>query len=229
MINKFIAIIPARGGSKEIKKKNLKLLGGKPLIYWTIKAAVDSKCFNSIIVSTDDAEIEDYCKKFELIIHKRPKKIAKDTTPMVPVVLDVFENYRDIFDKAEGFCLLQPTSPLRSATHLNEAIHLFNDSKAKSVLSVTKRNNKVAKYLIEEKSSLFGLMNDSAPFFRRQDLPNVVEANGAIYICSNKAFEKEKSFLIKKCIPYYMNQEISIDIDKMKDFQKAEKLIKNLI
>ena len=128
MINKFIAIIPARGGSKEIKKKNLKLLGGKPLIYWTIKAAVDSKCFNSIIVSTDDTEIEDYCKKFELIIHKRPKKIAKDTTPMVPVVLDVFENYRDIFDKAEGFCLLQPTSPLRSATHLNEAIHLFNDS-----------------------------------------------------------------------------------------------------
>ena len=229
MINKFIAIIPARGGSKGIEKKNLKLLNGKPLIYWTIKAALDSKCFNSIIVSTDDDEIKNYCKKFELIIHKRPKKIAKDNTPMVPVVLDVFENYGDIFDKAEGFCLLQPTSPLRSATHINEAVNLFYDSKANSVLSVTSRNNKVAKYLIDKKSSLSGLMNDDAPFLRRQDLPNVVETNGAIYICCNKAFKEKKSFLIKKCIPYYMDLELSLDIDEMKDLLTAERLIKDSI
>ena len=229
MINKFIAIIPARGGSKGIKKKNLKLLNGKPLIYWTIKAAVDSKCFNSIIITTDDVEIKKYCKKFELIIYNRPKKFAKDTTPMVPVVLDVLENYKDIFDKAEGFCLLQPTSPLRSATHINEAMNLFNSSKANSVLSVIKRDNKVAKYLIEKKGSLSGLMNNDAPFLRRQDLPNVVETNGAIYICSNKAFEQKKSFLIKKCIPYYMDLELSIDIDEMKDLQKAEELIEDSI
>ena len=121
----ILGIIPARGGSKGIPRKNIKPLHGKPLIYYTIKEALKSKFLNRVVVSTEDNDIAEIAKKFGAKVIKRPKELARDETPIRDVVIHVLNKFKEKKYIPDAVVLLQPSSPLRKAHHIDEAISLF--------------------------------------------------------------------------------------------------------
>ncbi len=166
-----LAIIPARGGSKGLKDKNIAPLCGKPLISYTIEAAIESKVFDKIIVSTDSKKIADASKGVDILM--RPKCYATDKIPIMPVILHALESYNEGYDIVT---VLQPTSPLRTATHIKEAFKRFKDTKADSLLSVKEELHtiwKVNKGIVESVRSVE---------VNRQLLQPYYTGNGAIFI-----------------------------------------------
>ncbi|MBS4314039.1 cytidylyltransferase domain-containing protein [Campylobacter vulpis] len=218
-----LALIPARGGSKGIKKKNLVLLLGKPLLYHTINAAKNSKCIDKIVLSSDCDEILRYGESQGIEPLKRPKKLALDDTTSDKVILHSLQFYK----KYDNIILLQPTSPLRTALHIDEAFELFKREKADSIISVCECDNKILKaFISDKKGHLKGICNDDYPFMSRQNLPKTFMSNGAIYILKTKKFLKNPHFLQKKTKYYLMDEKTSIDIDTLEDLKRAEVLLK---
>lgn len=225
---KFLAIIPARKNSKSIKNKNLINFCSKPLIYWTIKAALESKNLSRIIVSTDSTEIRDYAKKFNITTpHLRPKKYSTDTATTISVLnyeVKKLENENFFFDY---IVTLQPTSPLRKATHIDEAIELIkNDKKADSLVSCIKvPHNFNPESLMELKKKYLKDTKFSKKIFRRQEKKNYYARNGAsIYI--TKRSKINKYIFGGNILAYEMDFIHSIDIDSEEDIMIAESLRK---
>lgn len=209
-----IAIIPARSGSKGIKNKNTILIKGKPLIEWTLEAAIFSKCFNKIFVTTDDINVENICKKHDVEIIKRPKHLCEDETPMVPVIIHALK----VKDIPNGTCcLLQPTSPLRSEEHIKEAFKIFTAKHSNSLISVCEHDNEFLKSFFIDDQILKPISNSEFPFMRRQELPKIYKSNGSIYMFDIKTFLNEKSFYLSNTIPFIMNKKSSLDIDTHDD------------
>lgn len=224
---KILAIIPARGGSKGLPGKNIIDLGGEPLINWTIKAAKESKYISEIFVSTDDLKIKDVVEKFGIKISRlRSKKLSQDNSLSIDVVLNILTFPE--FNNVECICMLQPTSPLRTSLHIDEAFDKFFNLNAACCVSVCK--NEISPFwsfeINENKlKSLFPL--NSIPL-RRQELPVTYSLNGAIYIAKVDWLLNNKSFLGDQTIPYIMEKNDSIDIDDLDDLRNAEQLIKHL-
>lgn len=217
-----LALIPARGGSKGIKKKNLTLLQGKPLLHYTINAAKNARCIDKIVLSSDCDEILSYGKSQNIEILKRPEKFALDDTTSDKVILHSLRFYK----KCTTIILLQPTSPLRTALHIDGAFELFKQEKANCVISVCECDNKILKAFISDKKGyLRGICDDNYPFMSRQNLPKTFMSNGAIYILKTKKFLKNPHFLQKKTKYYLMNETSSIDIDTLEDLKRAETLL----
>ena len=228
MKRKIIAIIPARGGSKGIPRKNIKLLGGKPLIAYSIEEALQSKHINKVIVSTEDKEIAEVSKKYGAEIIKRSEELAKDGTPTIDVVfhaLDSLEQNKYMYDI---IVLLQPTSPLRSTKDIDNSIDLFLSSSCDSVVSVCEATHSPYWCLKVENEYLKPLFGDEYFRKRRQELETVYMPNGAIYVLAPRTLYKHKSFYCDCTIPYIMPAERSIDIDTKLDFMLAELLIKKI-
>lgn len=226
---KILAIIPARGGSKRIPRKNIKLLARKPLIAYTIEAALKSNYLDKIIVSTEDEEIGKVSKRYGATIIKRPQKLATDKANTIDVAFHVLDVLREKKYIPEIILLLQPTSPLRNTNDINNAIELFLKNKPKSVISVCEsRETPYWMHKIDDKyiKPLMGLKNYNR---RRQDLPKTYIENGAIFIISLEELYKNKKFLTDKTLPYIMPQERSIDIDNSTDLLLTEILIHNKI
>ncbi|HEG5194255.1 TPA: acylneuraminate cytidylyltransferase family protein, partial [Campylobacter jejuni] len=139
-----LAIIPARGGSKGIKNKNLVLLNNKPLIYYTIKAALNAKSISKVVVSSDSDEILNYAKSQNVDILKRPISLAQDDTTSDKVLLHALKFYKDY----EDVVFLQPTSPLRTNIHIDEAFNLYKNSNANALISVSECDNKILKAFV---------------------------------------------------------------------------------
>jgi CMP-N-acetylneuraminic acid synthetase len=228
MTKKVLAIIPARGGSKLLPRKNLKQLGGKPLIVWTIEAALKSRYITKIVVSTDDDEISNLSKKSGVSVIKRPKNLASDTSTSESVILHTldFLNSDDlVFDIV---ILLQPTSPFRSTLDIDNAYEMMINSRAKSLISVNQTDNKFLKSFIKTPLGyLEGVSKGKYAFMRRQDLPVIFLSNGAIYIIYVNDFLKTKSLFTDKTIEFIMNKEHSIDIDSHDDIATAELMLNN--
>ena len=233
MLNKkFIAIIPARGGSKQIKNKNIKKFLGKPLIHWTIEAAINSNSIDKIYVSTDSNLIVKKCEKFKnkITILKRPKNLAKDNTKM----LDVIKNFsKNNFLKKKNFLgliILQPTSPLRNYLDIKQSCKLFLKNKPDSLISINKINHQHNPESIYKKNGIFIKKYNNKKFIPlRQKKKEYFASNGAaIYITNKKNLNK---FIIggKKIIGYEMPVNRSIDIDTKFDFEIAEMIKKNEI
>ena len=220
-MNDFIAIIPARGGSKGIKKKNMVKLKNKPLIQYTLEAALKCNYISKTVVTSDDDEILNFSKSFGAISHKRSKELSTDFIDAVPVIKDVLEKYK----RFKNFIYLQPTSPLRNTKHITEAISIFLKEKNKSVISVKKVENECLKYFKIKNGMLSGLIDNHSPFKRRQDLDEVVKANGAIYICEIETFLLNNSLLSDNTVPYYMCSSESNDIDNLDDLLEVEKIL----
>ncbi|AWI33738.1 cytidylyltransferase domain-containing protein [Helicobacter apodemus] len=219
----LLAIIPARGGSKSIKKKNLALLGDKPLLYYTIKAAKESKCIQEIIVSSEDEEILEYANNQGVSILKRPKELAQDTSRSDEVVEYCLKHYPNY----EEFVLLQPTSPFREAAHIEQAYRKFQEENAQSLISVCTYEKTILKaFILNEKGYLKGICNDSFPFMPRQELPEVFMANGAIYLGKTKDFLKNLTFLAKQTSYFLMDTQSSLDIDEPSDLKRANEILK---
>ncbi|EPX2543705.1 cytidylyltransferase domain-containing protein [Campylobacter coli] len=218
-----LAIIPARAGSKGIKNKNLVLLHNKPLLYYTINAAKNSKYIDKIVLSSDGDNILEYGKTQGIDTLKRPKELALDDTTSDKVVLHALEFYKDY----ENVILLQPTSPLRTSEHIDKAFEIFKNTNANSLISVCEYDNKILKaFMCDEKGNLKGICNNHYPFMPRQKLPKTYISNGAIYILKTKDFLQNPSFLQENTKYFLMDEISSFDIDNLEDLEKAKRILK---
>lgn len=223
---KIIAIIPARGGSKEIPRKNIKPLVRKPLIAHTIEAALESKYLDMVIVSTEDEEIAKISKKYGAEVKKRSKKLSTDTAKIIDVVLDLLNTLKTEKYQPEIIVLLQPTSPLRTVDDIDRAIETFLKNKCGSVISVCETEQSPYWDLKVRKKYLKPLLSWKYFKMRRQDLDKVYTLNGAIYVTTTERLVKYKSFYGKKILPYIMPKERSVDIDSELDFGIVNLMLK---
>ena len=222
----LLAIIPARGGSKGIPRKNIKLLKGRPLIWYTIQAALNSKYINRVILSTEDEEIAQVAHECGAEISWRPVELAQDETKTAPVLVDVINQLEKINYRPDVVVLLQATCPLRDAEKLDEAIELFlSNPTCDSVFTVKKEGWTHSLWRENHDGSPFGLY-DYRNRPRRQDEKqhyNLMRETGETYIVKTDVLMKVKDFIGEK--PIFHVVDSSIDIDTEEDFKKAEELL----
>lgn len=227
MTNRYIAVIPARAGSKGLPGKNKMILAGKPLVLHTLDSALEAKVFDSIIVSTDDEGIIELLddKKYRSICSDvRPEKLARDNTEMYEVLYYLINKY-DLPDDC-FLTLLQPTSPLRDSMDIIQAIKKLENSDLESLVSVVESDNTVLKSCFLDNDLLRGIHADELLFKNRQSLPKVYKPNGAIYIYKIGAILANHGFYLNQTISYIMDKEKSLDIDNLHDFKKLEGVLK---
>jgi len=221
-----VAIIPARGGSKGIPRKNLRNLAGKPLIVYTIEAAKKAKFVDGIIVSTDDEQIEEVSRLYGAEVpFLRPAELAMDDTPMLPVVQHVVQFLEEIGERIQAVVLLQPTSPLRTENEIDEAIMKLMKTNADSVVSVceTKAHQKL--FTLDEDRLTCYSRTETVAY--RQQLPKTYALNGAIYVVKRDVLMKENTLYGKDVRAVIMSEERSVDIDTPFDFFIAENVLRN--
>ena len=226
--NLFVALIPARGGSKGLKKKNLYPVNNKPLISWTIESAISSHYLEQIFVSSDDNSILEIASKEGVNCIERPANLAEDTSSMESVIMHSIEQ---IDKQGIGFkylILLQPTSPLRDSKDIDLACKKFIQLKADSLISVTNVESSVLKTLVKDDNDfLRPAFDNKFPSMNRQQLPLAYKPNGAIYIINKKLFLNNPTLFQKNTAMYEMRENKSIDVDSINDIHTIEKL--NLI
>lgn len=225
----MIAIIPARGGSKGLPGKNIRMLCGKPLIAHTIEAAKKSKYIERIIVTTDSKEIADVAVQYGAEVpFIRPDYLATDTATAIDVYIHAVEYLMgDVNNKIDKFMVLLPTAPLINEVHINEAVELFDRKKAVSLISVREAETPVTWYM---KKSDDGYISNAGfgkgdAVSNRQANETYYIPNGAIYILDYNLLKKERTYYSEKTIGYVMSEKESVDIDTLADFEYAEYLI----
>lgn len=220
---KILAIIPARGGSKGVPRKNIRDLAGKPLIAWTIEEAKKSRYIDRLILSSEDEEIIEVAKQFDCEVpFKRPLNLAQDDTPGIEPVLHAIE-------QCPGYdyvVLLQPTSPLRTVEDIDGCIEKLLASDADFCVSVTEPDKSPYWMYTVHNDRMVPLLPKEELVTRRQDLPKVYALNGAVYVGKSNSLIKEKSFLTEQTLGFTMNQINSVDIDTELDFRYCEFLLK---
>jgi len=222
---KPLVIIPARGGSKGVPRKNIKLLGKKPLIQYTIEAARAVFPDETICISTDDIEIKTIVENLGLTVpFIRPPALATDNASTYDVLLHAMNFYIVNNYTPDIIVLLQATSPFRTKKHILEALSLFDES-YDMVVSVKETKSNPYYTLREENENGWLIKSKEGNFTRRQDCPKVYELNGAIYIINAKALKSTKLNQMKKVKKYLMDEISSTDIDTPEDFQYANFLI----
>lgn len=226
----MLAIIPARGGSKGVLRKNIKYLGGKPLIYYAIKAAKDSKYIDRIIVSTDDEEIAEVALKHGAEVpFLRPNELATDNAKAIDnyiYTMDRLNNNNKDVDKIKDFIVLQPTSPLRTYVDIDNAINIFYENNADTVISVVKAEHPPTWYKkISKEGILVDYLQSVDNSLNRQEAEETYLPNGAIYIFKYDSLKENYGYYNLKTYPYIMAQENSVDIDTILDFKLAELLL----
>ena len=222
-----LAIIPARSGSKGLPGKNIINCAGRPLISWSIVAAIESKYITRVVVTTDSEEIAEVAKEYGAWVpFLRKPDLAKNDSSITDVINDVISNIKNQF-RYDLVILLQPTSPLRTSIHIDEAIDLYIKKKTDS------SDTLVSLYEVDSKCLYaFGIKKDSGNMYshfgvdlknlRRQNLPKCYVPNGAIYIATMNFFA---GFYTENTIPFIMNKDASIDIDSLDDLEKASAVL----
>ncbi len=230
MINdqKVLGIIPARGGSKTIPRKNLKILVGKPLIAWTIEEAQQSEYIDRLILSSEDAEIIQVAREWGCEVpFVRPLELAQDDTPGIEPVIHAINT---IGEKYDYIVLLQPTSPLRTLKDIDACIrHCIQEDAPACVSVCAVEKNPYWMHTLNESQRLLPLMQAGHSFERRQDLPPVYAENGAIYIAQTNYLLKQKNFISEETLAFIMPAERSLDIDTEMDFSFCELIKTNLL
>lgn len=224
-----LAIIPARGGSKGLPGKNIKLLNGKPMIAYTIEAALNSKQFSTVMVSTDDQQIADIATQYGAEIPSlRPQSLASDTSSTVDVVEYVINEYQNKEKFFDTICILQPTSPLRTNEDIAHAYEVYAAKNACAVVSVCEcEHSPLWENTLPDDMNMANFLRPEVLNTRRQDLPKYYRLNGAIYISNIKNFLRLKTFYSDVTYAYEMTKKSSIDIDNIEDFELAEFFMKN--
>jgi len=217
-INDTLFIIPARGGSKGLPRKNILPINGKPMICYTIDAARGVATDDNICVSTDDLEIRQVVENYGLKVpFVRPAELATDTAGTREVLLHAIQFYKNQLGKFyKRICLLQPTSPLRNAEHILEAFSLWSDD-LEMVVSVKECKANPYFNLFEETTDGFLKKSKKGNYTRRQDAPKVWEYNGAIYFINIQSLQEKPITDFEKVTKYVMNEDSSVDVDNRKD------------
>ncbi len=226
-MDKILAIIPARSGSKRLVDKNIMYLQEKPLIAWSIEAAIKSKFIDRVVVSTDSFKYADIAKNYgALVPFIRKGMLALDSTPTFDVIEDVIKFYNSRQISYKYIILLQPTSPLRNEKHIDEAIELFFLKKANSIVSVCEcEHSPLWTNVLSSDGSMDNFIKEDIKNLRSQDLPKYYRLNGAIFIAEISSYLKYKSFFMPNSFAYKMSTKESIDIDTEIDFLMAEILL----
>ncbi|MFS2262065.1 acylneuraminate cytidylyltransferase family protein [Vibrio vulnificus] len=221
---KVLALVPARGGSKRLPDKNKLPLVGKPLIAWTIEAALMGQYVDRVHVSTDDEDIASISKQFGGEVPElRPEHLSSDTATTESVLFYILQKYGE---DVEIIVLLQPTSPLRTSSHIDEALELFVSNHAESVVSVTPCEHSPLWANTLPKDHSMGSFLRPEVLQRSQDLDVYYRLNGAIYIFDvNKLKDNGKIFYSSNSYAYIMDNMASVDIDNVLDFELASLLI----
>jgi N-acylneuraminate cytidylyltransferase len=217
-----LVVIPARGGSKGVPRKNIRELNGKPLIYYTIEAAREVFKDEHIIISTDDMEIKEVVEKTGLKVpFLRPKELATDEAGTQDVLKHAIKYSEDNGYAPDTLILLQPTSPFRTAEHINAALDLYQDN-LDMVVSVKETKSNPYYVLFEENEDGFLSKSKEGDFSRRQDVPKVWEYNGAIYIINVNSLKLRNMHQLERIVKYEMTENSSHDIDDLLDWKIAE-------
>lgn len=226
MVKSRLGIIPARSGSKGIPNKNIRNLHGKHLIYYSIAAAIESECFTEVMVSTDSREYasiaESYGAKVPFL---RSEETASDTADKWDMVREVLDIYNEHGTNYDDVCILQPTSPLRTADDIRSAYKLFDDKEALSVVSVCECDHPPQ---WSGRLSETGMMKDfdkKEMFIPRQLLDKYYRLNGAIFIANADVVYMDRRLYTERCYAYVMDRFCSLDIDDEFDFKIAEMLM----
>lgn len=224
---KVLAIIPARGGSKGVPNKNIRIVAGKPLISYAIECARESKKINRIIVSTDSQVIKEIVSEYSVEIITRPDSLAQDDTPMPPVLEHVVQELAKRGECFDLIILLQVTSPIRTGEDLDKVIAMFeSDEKLEGVISVVPMDDihPARMYTLVED----GLMK---PFLvngeecRRQELPVVYYRNGCIYAVRTKVLLQQHTLMPAQKRAYVMPAKYLVNIDNERDLIIADALV----
>ena len=222
----FIALIPARSGSKGIKNKNIKLFCGKPLIQWSIEAALKTSFVDRVIVSTDSKDYADLALNLGAEVpFIRPSKYAQDDSPSIDMILHALDH----IPEAKDILLLQPTSPLRDHKDIESIYSFWNSKPNLSVVSISKSKMHPSWMFELNKDLTINSFTKEIKAFRRQDLPDIYLINGSMYLATRDFLIKEKSFISPDTLGFIMPKEKSIDIDDEKDWIYAEAVMNQII
>ncbi|MEH6689096.1 MAG: acylneuraminate cytidylyltransferase family protein [Halopseudomonas sabulinigri] len=219
----FLAIVPARGGSKRLPRKNVLPLAGKPLINWSIEAGLNSQYVDTVLVSSDDDEVLATAMQAGAQTIHRPIELAQDSSTSFDAIKHAIDNTK----RHDYIILLQPTSPLRTSQHVDEAIQLLEIKNADAVISVTNmEHSPLWANTLPVGDSMEGFLSDTVVDLRSQELDSHYRLNGAIYICKTDKLLSAGSFFLKRNIyAYIMLNDSSVDIDTELDFNWAEFLL----
>lgn len=221
---KVLGLIPARGGSKGVFRKNIRLLCGKPLLAYTAEAALKSQKLARVILSTEDEEIAAAGKRFGLDVpFIRPADLALDATPTLPVVQHALRQLEN--EQFEAVCLLQPTNPLRRTEDIDACLELFEQTGADaviSILSVPAQYNPKWLYWRDPKGRMILSMDNTEPIARRQDLPPAFHRDGSVYVTRANIVIEQNSLYGADVRGYEMNPIDSANIDTEDDWLDVE-------
>ena len=219
----LLALIPARGGSKGIPRKNIRSFCGKPLLQWSIDVALAAPSVDRIVVSTDDAEIATLARAGGAEVpFVRPFDLASDTASGIVPVLHALEQLPEVTD----VLLLQPTSPMRRVADVEAAIAMHRKASSFAVVSVTQCNKHPAWMFGLSPNQILQPLSTRSDSSCRQQMPSTYVLNGAIYLASRSFLERELGFLTPETLGYVMAPEQSVDIDTLLDWQWGEFLMK---
>jgi CMP-N,N'-diacetyllegionaminic acid synthase len=227
-IVEVLGVVPARGGSKGVRRKNLRLLAGDPLIQYTFRAAAGSGLLTRLIVSTEDDEIATFAQDHGIEVLRRPRSLAGDDTPMLPVLQHALQELQAREEyQPEIVTLLQPTAPLRRAEHIDGALSLLREQGANSVVSVCRvpgHHHPEWQFTLGEDAELRSWSGRPLReiIVRRQDLPPTYTRNGAIYAVRTTNLLRDGTFYPRPCLAYVMPPSASVNVDSLADFALAK-------
>jgi len=226
----ILGLITARGGSKGVPKKNIKIVAGKHLIVWTIEAALKSSMLNRVVLSTDDKVIAEIGKNNNAEVpFLRPEILAQDNSPHIDVIFNAInwlidnENWRPDY-----ILLLQPTSPLRTCQDIDNVISMGIEKNADSVVSVCMSQVHPYKMkIINRAGKMIDYTEKPKGYLPRQKLPDIYFENGALYLIKTKVLLEQKTLFPENTIPYVMSEQNSLDIDTEWDVEIADLILTN--
>lgn len=222
---KVLAVIPARGGSKGVPRKNIRMLAGKPLIAWTISVAQESKYIDRLILSSEDEEIVQVARQWSCEVpFVRPVELARDDTPGIDPLLHALH----MLPGYDYVVLLQPTSPLRRVEDIDGALELCVSRGSNACVSVTvPEKSPYWMFTLDAEGQMHPLIDTGELINRRQDLPKAYAVNGAVYVAQCGWVMGKRSFLTDETLAYEMSRARSMDIDDELDLQLCEILLTN--
>lgn len=233
----FLAVIPARGGSRGIPRKNIKVFLGKPLLAWAVEVARESGVFRRVILSTEDEEIAEIGRAYGAeVLFLRPQELAKDTTPTAPVIQHAVAWLRDWEHWTPDFVMiLEPTSPARRVFHIREAAELLVNSGADSIASVSEvlhHYNPVKVLKCNDDGTIEGIqgMHIRDMIHRRQDLPIYYAFNGLLFSCKIDVLSLNPPTIWgERVLGYVVDQKYNLDIDSPEDWVVAEARMRSIL
>ncbi|MDR3627007.1 MAG: acylneuraminate cytidylyltransferase family protein [Ignavibacteriaceae bacterium] len=230
---KIISIIPARGGSKGLPKKNILQLNGKPLIAWTIEKALQSKYIDRIFVSTDSEEIAGIAEKFGCNVpFLRPEEFARDSSPSSEAIIHALDCFEKLGERFDYIALLEPTSPLRKMNDIDLSIKkIINNENADCLVSVGEIHTEHP--FIIKKMDFEGFVSpyisNAKSIYQRQQADKAYFPYGVIYLSKIESYKKNKTFYLEKTLSYEIERWQNYEIDDIEDFMIIEKIINKYI